>query len=166
MKTFIASKNKYRKAYDGLRHKVAVIEEIDPATGEPYPSRTIQSQKDEADINNIVKKYKRGDLIAESEAAVKNYGDFTLINEFDEAQNIVARASQSFGNMPAKIRERFHNDPGEFFEFATNPENHEELVKLGLAKKIEDIPEVITKVTIINPEPKSEETGESSTETS
>lgn len=156
IKTFRASKNKFRKAHDGLRHRVATIEVLDPKTGEPYPSKTIQSQKDASDINNIVKKYRPGELLAESEAAIKQYGDFTIINEFDEAQNVVAKAKQSFDQLPATIREKFNNNPGEFFEFATNPANNEELVKLGLATKIEKIAETITKVEITNPTRKPE----------
>ena len=36
-------------------------------------------------------------------------------------------------NIPSEIREKFKNDAGEFFKFASNSENIDELRKMGLA---------------------------------
>lgn len=150
IQTFIESKNKFRKKYDGLRHRVSP-NYIDPETKEPFESKTIQSGKNEANINNIIKKYDKRQLVADAQAAIKNYGDFTTINEYQESQNIIAQATQSFAALPSEIRQRFGNNPGEFFEFATNPANNAELIKLGLATKVEEIQEIIQKVEITNP---------------
>jgi hypothetical protein len=46
--------------------------------------------------------------------------------------DIVANADASFNELPAEIRAMFGNDAGEFFEFATNPENDAKMVELGL----------------------------------
>ncbi|RYF32309.1 MAG: hypothetical protein EOO38_31115, partial [Cytophagaceae bacterium] len=37
-----------------------------------------------------------------------------------------------FDALPAKIRDRFNNDPSRFLAFCENPENEAELVQLGL----------------------------------
>jgi hypothetical protein len=34
--------------------------------------------------------------------------------------------------LPSDIRAKFDNDPGEFFEFCTDPKNADEMVQLGL----------------------------------
>ena len=48
--------------------------------------------------------------------------------------DLVNNATSSFMELPAKLREMFNNNPGEFFEFATNPENADQMVKLGLSE--------------------------------
>jgi phage internal scaffolding protein len=47
--------------------------------------------------------------------------------------NFIIQAQEDFALLPANVRKRFNNDPGEFFEFATNPDNYDDMVKLGLA---------------------------------
>lgn len=51
--------------------------------------------------------------------------------------------------MPSEVRKRFGNNPGVFMDFVSNPDNKEELVKLGLAVKPKVVEEVIQKVRII-----------------
>ena len=57
-----------------------------------------------------------------------------------------------FLDLPAKVRDRFKNDPGQFLEFATDPSNVDELVKMGLATKVHKPGELIE-----TPPPKREE---------
>ncbi|QXP08056.1 MAG: internal scaffolding protein [Arizlama microvirus] len=51
--------------------------------------------------------------------------------------NIVALANEQFANLSAHVRKRFQNDPQEFLQFTSDPENLPEMVKLGLAIKRE-----------------------------
>lgn len=96
-------------------------------------SLTKQQFKEDADINNILRKYETQGLLPELMAGEPQYGDFTEVPEYLEALNIVNTAQQQFAALPSEVRDRFGNDPARFLEFTSNPENSEELVKMGLA---------------------------------
>lgn len=106
---------------------------VDRDTGEPEIHLTKQSDKDVTDVNKIIARYKKTGLIDHVARGVAQYGDFTSVNEYQESLNRVMSAQQSFAGLPADVRARFDNDPGAFFEFATNPANHNALVDMGLA---------------------------------
>jgi phage internal scaffolding protein len=101
-------------------------------TGE---SLTQQHLKDETDIRKIISKYDRTGLISHVARGVAQYGDFSEINEYREALDVVNNANAVFSELPAEIRQKFANDAGAFFEFATDPNNMEEMVNMGLATK-------------------------------
>lgn len=107
-------------------------------------SLTQQHMKDETDIRKIIDKYDRTGLIGHVQRGVAQYGDFSEINEYREALDIIANANATFAELPAVIREKFANDAGAFLEFATNPENLEEMQVMGLAPKpepkVSDVP--------------------------
>ena len=102
----------------------------------PEQGMTEQHHKQDCDINYILKKYDRTGLITHVNTATAQYGDYTEVNEYQESLNMVIAAQASFMELPSEIRKRFGNDPGSFFEFATNPENADEMVKMGLANPI------------------------------
>ena len=52
---------------------------------------------------------------------------------FQEAMEIVELAKLQFAALDAHVRKRFDNDPAKFLEFAEDPKNGQELVKMGLA---------------------------------
>ena len=116
--------------------------------GNPNPSMTEQKHKKECDINHIIKQYDKKGLLTHVNNAVKNYGDFTEVNEYQESLNTVIKADEAFGAMPSDIRKRFNNNAGEFFEFATNPENEDEMVALGLA--VREVPAGPVEVIVTN----------------
>lgn len=93
---------------------------------------THQSFKDECDINNIIKKYKRTGVLTHVTSAVGQYGDYSSVPDFHEAMNIVARAQQEFELLPAALRKRFANDPAQFLDFVGNEANLPEMRSLGL----------------------------------
>lgn len=98
------------------------------------PSRAIQSQKDEADINTIVKSF---GVTGQLPAAVRlpTYGDFDGISDFRSAIEAVRAAEDAFADIPSTIRERFHHDAGAFADFCIKPENLPQLREWGLAPK-------------------------------
>jgi len=124
-------KNIVRRAYSGKKYKCTSWD-ID-TDGNPNAGKTIQSVKDECDIKNIIRKHDAGELILNTQKAAAQYGDFSELNEFQESMNIIAKATQSFAQIPSEIRKRFGNDAGAFHEFVTNPENQDQMVKMGLA---------------------------------
>ena len=98
-----------------------------------HDGRTEQHHKQLCDINNIIRSYDKTGLVQHVNQAKAMYGDFTEVNEYQESLNLVLRAQASFDELPSAIRRRFANDPGAFMEFVTNPENLDEMIKLGLA---------------------------------
>ena len=106
---------------------------IDVVTVLEGPSMTKQSFKDECDINNIMKRYERDGVLNHLNKYQGKYGDFTGAVEYHEAMSIVARGREMFMDLPAHIRSQFGNDPAAFLDFATNPDNNQALVDMGLA---------------------------------
>lgn len=97
------------------------------------PSKAIQSQADEADINVIVRRFGiTGQL--PSVAVPPTYADFTDgVTDYREAMDLILAANRSFMALPAEVRKRFDNDAALFLDFAENPANLDELRKMGLA---------------------------------
>lgn len=103
------------------------------------PSLAHQAFAAECDIRNIMNKYKKTGLISHVTSSFAQYGDFTNIPDFRDAMDIVINAQDSFDSLPAEIRNRFANDPGDFLDFASKEENRDELVRLGILHKKEPI---------------------------
>lgn len=97
-------------------------------------SKAVQSQKEEADINTIVRRFGLTGQLPQN-ARMPEYGDFTGITDYQSALNAVMAADDTFMQMPADVRVRFGNDPEKFVQFCLDPANAEEAVKLGLAVK-------------------------------
>nr|WAE43869.1 MAG: internal scaffolding protein [Microviridae sp.] len=106
------------------------------------PSRTHQSFKDECNINNIVRKYKKTGVLTHVTSAVAQQGDFCDVPTFHEAMNIVASAQQHFDQLPSLVRKRFSNDPAQFLDFVGDASNLDEMRSLGLLNPEISIPPV------------------------
>lgn len=99
------------------------------------PSRTKQAFKDECDINTILGRYKETGRLPDLIKQNPKYGDFTSPLNYQQSLNTVIQAEEQFQLLPAKIRDRFHNDPKTFLEFTSDPKNLPEMVQMGLAVK-------------------------------
>ena len=95
-------------------------------------SLTQQHFAHEADVRNIIKQYDKTGLIANVQKGVARYGDYSEVNEYREALDLVNQANATFAELPAELREMFQNNAGTFLEFATNPENENKMIELGL----------------------------------
>ncbi|AJK28314.1 putative minor capsid protein [Eel River basin pequenovirus] len=100
-------------------------------TGE---TRTVQSEKKNSDINYIMEKYQKTGLVSHVATHHGRYGDFSNPVDYMTALNVVIAAEEMFSSLPASIRKKFDNDPHQFLEFTTNPDNFDEMVELGLVK--------------------------------
>ncbi len=100
--------------------------------------RTKQAPTQETDINYIMAKYVKTGTI---EHFAKHGGEYGFASSivFHEAMNVVAKADSMFAELPALVRRRFNEEPGEFLEFVQNPENQKEMIELGLAEKVRDV---------------------------
>lgn len=118
-------------------------EVVDPETGEvrrvPELSLTVQSQKEEADINVIVA---RARFTGEAPQNIRMplQGDFTEVGDFRQCLHAVRQAQESFDALPARTRNRFDNDPAKFVDFCLDPANLAEARELGLAVPAPEAP--------------------------
>lgn len=97
-------------------------------------SMTKQSMSDACDINKIMAKYERTGVITHARANAGFYADVSAVGDYHAAVLQVQAARDLFMSLPAQLRSRFDNDPGKYLDFVTNPENRDELVKMGLMK--------------------------------
>lgn len=98
-------------------------------------SRTVQADAKSADINFIVKGMMAGGVMPVRKGTPLQ-GDFADAPDFQSAMALIAEANQSFMALPAELRARFRNDPGAFVDFCSDEANADEIVKLGLAKRV------------------------------
>ncbi|WNK14769.1 MAG: internal scaffolding protein [Microvirus sp.] len=110
------------------------------------PSKTVQSDAEDADINTIVRRFGLTGTMPQG-LKVPEYGDYDLVSDFHSALIAVEEARVNFMAMPANVRAEFGNDPGSFLHFASDPANIDALRDLGLAKPkpvdiitLEDVP--------------------------
>jgi phage internal scaffolding protein len=92
-----------------------------------------QAQAQLTEVKNLLEPARKQGLL---DAVTRYEGvmDDIPAKTFEEAMNTVAQATQMFEAMPAHIRTRFNNDPKTFLEFTHNPENAQEMQKMGLLK--------------------------------
>ena len=108
-----------------------------PKTVEPFhtsgESLTQEQFAEESEINNIIRSHDRNGVIEHINRGNAIYGDFSGITDFSEALDQIREAQNEFQQIPSEIREKFQNDAGQFFKFASNPDNIQELREMGLA---------------------------------
>jgi len=97
-------------------------------------SRTKQSFKDECDINNILKKYQKSNLLEHVNTHQGDYSDLGDQLSYQESLNIIINAKNSFNTLPSSIRKQFENDPAQFLAFVSNPDNAPAMEEMGLLK--------------------------------
>lgn len=116
------------------------------------PSMTKQEFVRECDINNVIKQYKAHGMVSHinAKAAQGAYQDLPDSVDFQESLHTIMVAEKAFMTLPAKIRDRFGQDPAEFLAFLSNPENAEEARKLGILKPAEAPPPPV-EVKVVNP---------------
>lgn len=110
------------------------------------PSRTVQSDAMETDINVIVARFGLTGMLPQN-VRPPIEADFIDVVDFRDAMNAIRAAQESFAAMPANVRERFQNDPARFVDFCTAEvdgklANLDEMRKLGLAvdRPVEPLP--------------------------
>lgn len=134
---------KIRKPFSKSEDKSTIKEYSD--------GRTKASFKDECNINLIVKKYQSTRHIP----GVRENGQYSDITamELHDAMVQVAEAKTMFEELPSNIRDQFENDPVKFLDFTQDPENVDDMIELGLAKRIPEAQP--QRVEVVNQEPPS-----------
>lgn len=114
------------------------------------PSQTLQSFKDDADINCIIARFENTGVLVDPTVPVSRtpqFGDYSDMPSYQEAQNVIVAANNAFNDLSAKVRERFGNDPAAYFDFVQSlkegSDDYVEAVRLGIIDKpLDRAPEV------------------------
>lgn len=107
-------------------------ESIDPFVDSSGESFVQQSDYERSDINLIVERFIRTGVLESVKQTQGMYGDFSDVGDYHSALNQVRYAEESFMTLPATVRAKFQNDPGQFLDFINNPSNEREMYEMGL----------------------------------
>lgn len=101
------------------------------------PSRTKQEFKDQCNINKIIKEFTITGQITHisAKAAQGAFIDLPADLDYQNSLNIMIKAEDAFMALPAKVRDRFGNDPAAFLAFVGDPKNADELIELGIRER-------------------------------
>lgn len=109
-----------------------------PKTQTTGVSLTVQSDRDSADINNIVKRFLKSGQLPPTLRGEPFYGDVSEFGDLAESLEKIQVANALFMSYPAQVRERFDNDPAKLVEFLGDDNNRKEAEELGLVVKRPD----------------------------
>lgn len=116
-------------------------------------SMTQQHFLEECDINSIMAKYRSTGVFTHVQAQAAQFGDFSEVPDYQSGLNYIMEAQDLFDSLPARVRERFGNDPAQFIRFATDERNIKELRELGLAPEEAEAPKPQLVQVVEPPEP-------------
>lgn len=98
------------------------------------PSLAQQQFKDSSDINVLFAKYLETGEIPQITNTL-SYTNFEGPFNFQTAMNAVRAAQEEFAQLPARIKNRFDNDPQKLLDFLDDERNKDEAIFLELVSK-------------------------------
>jgi len=101
------------------------------------PSLARQEFAEECDINVIMSRYEKTGQLPVNGAEPIYMDALNVPSDFREAMDQMIEAEKAFMMLPARVRREFENDPRAFVDFASDPENVEQLRQWGLARPTE-----------------------------
>lgn len=118
-------------------------------------SLTQQHFANEVNINNIMRKYEQTGFLTDPTKRATRQAVFNSVADqnmtYHEMIIRIDEINEQFDSVPAHVRKRFHNNPGEFLQFFADPSNKEEAQKLGLIPSLKE--EHIASVRIVEDPP-------------
>ncbi len=96
------------------------------------PSLTVQSDRDEADIIKILKKYKEVGIVDHLNLTQSSYQDVTAFTDFADVIRTAKEAELQFLELPSKVREIFKHDVANWLDTAHDEEKRASLVAAGI----------------------------------
>jgi len=112
---------------------------LDTGLSTPEPTLTQQNTAEQTDINYIVQQFTETGYLPQI-ANMPSYGDFSGVNDYQEALHLLREAENGFNALPAQARAYFENDPGSFLNFMQDPDP-QILADLGLATIVNITPQ-------------------------
>lgn len=98
----------------------------------PDEGRTVQADRNEADINKILARFEKSGMITHLSKETPFYGDVSEFSGLQDCLIKVREADELFMGMSATIRERFENNPVKMVDFLADERNREEAISLGM----------------------------------
>lgn len=124
------------------------------------PSLTRQEFADQCDILNIMHTFTTTGVLTHVSPMQGQYGDFSEVPDYETCLKTVMVADDLFMTLPPELRAKFDNDVGQFLAYASDPQNKDEMIKIGLidplAKPKDDVaaqPFVEQKLNEVQPDP-------------
>lgn len=125
--------SKFRTQYDDYTDKHAAVFAAEIGEDEGLVQ---QHMRDDCDVNVIMRRYQQTGELTHITAMAGEYGDYSEVLDYQGGLEQIRLAEELFMELPSSVRDRFKNNPGEFIDFATNPENLSELRDMGLAPPV------------------------------
>lgn len=122
--------------------------DVPPSPGIDFkddPGLTDQTQVKDCDINVILERFRQTGTLSDPlhpSSRQPVFGDFTDLPDYQGALDLIDRADQMFMQLPAKVRDRFANNPQEIFDFLSDEKNRDEAIELGLIVKPVEVEKV------------------------
>lgn len=147
-----------------MKFRTAYMKKKDrPATALSFkgtPVITEQAHKDKVDINWILADYEKTRLVKHVNQNVGRYDDVSAA-DFQTAMNLVASTKTMFDGLPSGVRTQFGNDASKFLAFVQNPDNKDQMVKMGIIELVDGLDSSGNPLPSGSPEPITPEpTGE------
>lgn len=112
------------------------------------PSMTVQSEKDNCDINVIMNRYATcgTPLPFRSDGVEPVYADVSELGDYMENFQKCKQAEEMFYNLPSSLRKELDNNPANLLSFVQDEKNRERCYEYGLLNK----PSVEVSKTVIS----------------
>lgn len=94
--------------------------------------------KNECDINYIMKKYQQTGVLPHTADKMAQYLDVSDVPSLEQAYEQIQQAQELFMELPSALRKRLNNDPRNLVDYISDPENKQELIKLGVLNQIDN----------------------------
>lgn len=113
---------------------VVVSEDENGVITESYPgrSKTLQSEKDSADINKIIERMGAQGVGPILNPSQPRFLDISAVGDYRSALDQVREAGSYFMELDAEDRRRFNNDPAEFLDTVNDPAKLQALIDEGI----------------------------------
>ena len=120
---------KFKTIYDTYQEKKG-IEFVEP-------TMTIQSEKDNCDINVIMNRYATcgTPLPYRADGVQPVYADVSELGDYMENYQRCKQAEEMFNALPSALRKELDNNPANLLAFIQNEANRERCVEYGLINK-------------------------------
>lgn len=117
------------------------------------PTMTIQSEKDNCDINVIMNRYATcgTPLPYRTDGVEPVYADVSELGDYMENYQRCKQAEEMFNSLPSALRKELDNNPANLLPFIQNEANRERCVEYGLINK--PIMEAPKAPVVVNPNP-------------
>jgi phage internal scaffolding protein len=93
---------------------------------------TEQCHRQSCDMHHIMKKHQETGLINHVNQYKGRYDEMPNDLQFHDAMNVIATANSMFESVPSHIRAEFDNSPALFIKFMQDPQNKDQIEKMGL----------------------------------